>query len=93
MEYIQLIITVIIILLVFGFSEYLRKKQAEDTKKMQADIKVNDKIVTYTGLSGTVKEVLEDRVIINANPSEVELSIEKWAIAGTDDRNIQYVRK
>ena len=88
MEYIQLIITVIIILLVFGFSEYLRKKQAEDTKKMQAEIKVNDKIVTYTGLSGTVKEVLEDRVIINANPSEVELSIEKWAIAGTDDRNI-----
>ena len=85
MEYIQLIITVIIILLVFGFSEYLRKKQAE--------IKVNDKIVTYTGLSGTVKEVLEDRVIINANPSGVELSIEKWAIAGTDDRNIQYVRK
>lgn len=88
MEYIQLIITVIIILLVFGFSEYLRKKQAEDTKKMQAEIKVNDKIVTYTGLSGTVKEVLEDRVIINANPSGVELSIEKWTIAGTDDRNI-----
>lgn len=88
MEYIQLIITVIIILLVFGFSEYLRKKQAEDTKKMQAEIKVNDKIVTYTGLSGTVKEVLEDRVIINAKPSGVELSIEKWAIAGTDDRNI-----
>lgn len=88
MEYIQLIVTIIIILLIFGVSEYLKKKQNETVKKMQDEIKEGDKIVTYTGLSGKVSQVLEDRVIIKTNPAELELSIEKWAIAGKDDRNI-----
>lgn len=88
MEYIQLIITIIIILAVFGFSEFLKKKQDEDVKKMQAEIKAGDKIITYTGISGVVSDVLEDRIILETNPDKVKISIEKWAIAGVDDRNI-----
>ena len=39
-------------------------------------------------MSGCVSKVLEDRVILKTNPNEIEISIEKWAIAGLDDRKI-----
>lgn len=86
MQYVRILITVLIILAIYYFAEWQRKSQEKETKKMQNDIKVGDKIVTYTGLSGTVSEVLEDRVILETNPNKIELSIEKWAIAGLDDR-------
>ena len=88
MEYIQFIITTIIILAIFGFSEYLKRKQEQEVKKMQNEIQEGDNIVTYTGMSGCVSKVLEDRVILKTNPNEIEISIEKWAIAGLDDRKI-----
>ena len=37
----------------------------------------------------SLSEVLEDRVILETNPNKIELSIEKWAIAGLDDRNTE----
>ena len=88
-QYIQIIITALIILAIYYFFEWQRKKQNEQTKKMQNEIKVGDKIITYTGLSGVVSEVLEDRIIQKTNPKEYEVSIEKWAIAGIDDRSIE----
>lgn len=87
MEYIQFIVTIIIILLIFFFADSQRKNQEKETKKMQSEIKKDDKIITYSGLSGIVKEVLEDRVILKTYPNMTEISIEKWAIAGLDDRN------
>ena len=89
METKQLIITIITILLIIGLY-YLtllpRKKQEKEIKKMQDDLKKGDKVITYTGLSGVIEEVLEDRIILKTNPDNVKLSIEKWAIAGLDDR-------
>lgn len=92
METKQLIITIITILLIIGLY-YLtllpRKKQEKEIKKMQDDLKKGDKVITYTGLSGVIEEVLEDRIILKTNPDNVKLSIEKWAIAGLDDRIIK----
>ena len=92
METKQLIIMIITILLILGLY-YLtllpRKKQEKEIKKMQDDLKKGDKVITYTGLSGTIEEILEDRVILNTNPEKIRLSIEKWAIAGLDDRKIE----
>ena len=92
METKQLIITIITILLILGLY-YLtllpRKKQEKEIKKMQDDLKKGDKVITYTGLSGVVEEVLEDRIILKTNPDDIKLSIEKWAIAGLDDRTIE----
>ena len=91
MEGKQLIITIITILLIIGLY-YLtllpKKKQEKEIQKMQSEIKKGDKVITYTGLSGTVEEVLEDRIILKTRPDNIKLSIEKWAIAGVDDRNI-----
>ena len=92
METKQLIITIITILLILGLY-YLtllpRKKQEKEIKRMQDDLKKGDKVITYTGLSGVIEEVLEDRIILKTNPDAVKLSIEKWAIAGLDDRTIE----
>ena len=91
METKQLIITIITILLIIGLY-YLtllpKKKQEKEIQKMQSELKKGDKVITYTGLSGTVEEVLEDRIILKTRPDNIKLSIEKWAIAGVDDRNI-----
>ena len=56
---------------------------------MQEELKKGDRVITYSGLSGKIEEILEDRVIINVNPDNIKLSIEKWAIAGIDDRKIE----
>lgn len=87
MEYIQFIVTIIIILVIFYIANMLSKKQEKELKKMQSEIKKDDKIVTYSGLSGIVSEVTDDRVIVRTYPNMVEISVEKWAIAGLDDRN------
>lgn len=88
MEYIQFIVTIIIILVIFYIANSLSKKQQKELKKMQSEIKKDDKIITYSGLSGIVSEVMEDRVIVKLYPNMTEISVEKWAIAGLDDRKI-----
>ena len=92
MEQRQLIITIITVFLLLGLyyiTTMPRRKQAKEIKKMQENLKKGDKIITYTGLSGKVEEVLEDRIIISANPDKIKLKKEKWAVAGLDDRNIK----
>lgn len=93
MEYIQFIITMVIILVIFYIANIHQKKQQKELKEMQSKIKVEDRVVTYSGLAGIVSQVLEDRVIIKTYPNEIEISIEKWAIAGLDDRKIDQDKK
>lgn len=82
MELVQTIVTIIIILLIFWMADSQRKSQNKKIKEMQENLNVDDEIITYSGLSGKVVKILEDKVIVKINPSEVEISIEKWAIAG-----------
>ena len=89
MEYIQFIVTIIIILVIFYIANYAKRKQDKELKKMQNDLKEGDKIVTYSGMAGIVSKVLEDRIILKTYPNEIEISIEKWAVAGLDDRTIE----
>ena len=88
MEYIQFIVTIIIILVIFYVANYAKKKQDKELKKMQDELKEGDKIITYSGMAGTVSKILEDRIILKTYPNDVEISIEKWAVAGLDDRTI-----
>lgn len=90
MEYVKFIVTIIIILVIFFIAELERKSQNKEVKKMQSEIKKDDQIVTYSGMTGIVSEVLEDRVILKVYPSMQEISIEKWAIAGIDTRDMQH---
>lgn len=84
--YIKLGVTLVIILLIFWMADSQRKNQNKKIKQMQDDIKVDDKIITYSGISGKVVRIEDERVIIQLNPSNVEVAIEKWAIAGMDEK-------
>ena len=88
MEYIKFIICIIVILIIFYFVQIQNKMQNKKLKQLQDNLKIGDKIITYSGLTGIVVEVLEDRVIIELNPDKHRTSIEKWAVAGLDDRDI-----
>lgn len=88
-QYIKIGVTFLLVLVIFWFAESHRRSQEKKLKKMQSELKVGDKIITYSGLSGTIKEVLEDRIIVSLNPGKVDISIEKWAVAGLDDRTIE----
>lgn len=88
MEYIKFIICIICILIIFYFANISNRKQNKKIKEMQNQLKCGDKIITYAGLTGIIKEVKDDRVIIQTNPDNIKISIEKWAIAGIDDRDI-----
>ena len=91
MDYKQLIVTLVTVFLLLGLyyiTTMPRRKQAKEIKKMQDDLKRGDKIITYTGLTGVIEDVLEDRIILLTNPDKTRLSIEKWAVAGLDDRKL-----
>ena len=83
------LVIVIIILIIYYACTSVKRRQENGLKEMQNNIKKKDKIITFSGLSGIVEEVYEDRIIISTYPDKCKLSIEKWAIAGIDDRDIK----
>lgn len=85
-EYIDYIYWIVIILIVAAMVYWPRKSQEKQLKKMQDELKVGDKIITYSGLTGEIKKIENEQITVSTNPSQVELTVEKWAIAGIDDR-------
>lgn len=91
MEIKQILTTIVLvaIILVIYYASYFPKiKEQKEAKKMQENLKKGDKIVTFSGLSGTIEEIEKDRIILKTRPNNTLLSIEKWAVAGIDDREI-----
>lgn len=87
MNILNLGITVVMVLVVFAFVYFPKKKENELLKKMQEELKEGDKIITYSGLSGTISKIeKEEKVWVKLYPKDIEVSIEKWAIAGIDER-------
>lgn len=82
-------IVILIILIIYYAGTWQKKKQERDLKEMQNSLKKGDKIVTFSGLSGIVEETKEDRIIVSVYPNKTLISVEKWAIAGLDDRTIE----
>ncbi len=87
-EILTTIILVVILLIIYYASMYPQKKAQKELKKMQDELKKGDKIITFSGLSGTIEDIKEDRIILLLNPDKIKISIEKWAVSGLDDRNI-----
>lgn len=80
---------VAVLLVIYYWGTWQRRKNQKELKKMQDNLKKGDKVITFSGLAGVVEEVLEDRIIISLYPDKTKISIEKWAIAGIDDRTIK----
>ena len=80
---------VIIVFVIFYTSDWQNKKKAKELKIMQDNLKKGDKIITFSGLSGVIEKTEEDRIIISTNPDGIKFEIEKWAVAGLDDRTTE----
>ena len=76
---------VLIILIVFLLVYWPKMTEQKKLRKMQEGLKVGDKVITYSGLSGIIERMEEDKVVLNTNPDEVKLTIEKWSIAGMEN--------
>ncbi len=83
------LVLVILIIWIYYMVTLQRKKQEKEIKKMQDELKKGDKVITYSGLSGVIDKIEEDRVILKIYPDDIKVSVEKWAIAGLDDREIK----
>lgn len=83
------IAVVLIILIIYYMSSSQRKKQEKELKKLQDNLKKGDKVITYSGLSGIIEKIEDDRIILKTYPNKIKLSVEKWAVVSLDDRGIE----
>ena len=61
--------------------ENKRKKEAE---QMRNSVKTGDKIVTIGGITGTVVNVKDSRIVLETGADQVRIELEKWAISSNE---------
>ena len=79
------LIMLVLMLVIFYFMlirpENKRKKEAE---QMRSSVKTGDKIVTIGGITGTVVNVKESRIVLETGADQVRIELEKWAISSNE---------
>ncbi len=79
------IVMLVAMLAIFYFMlirpENKRKKEAE---QMRASIKTGDKIVTIGGITGTVVNVKDTRIVLETGADQVRIELEKWAVSSNE---------
>ena len=79
------IIMLVAMLAIFYFMlirpENKRKKEAE---QMRSSVKTGDKIVTIGGITGTVVNVKDSRIVLETGADQVRIELEKWAISSNE---------
>ena len=79
------IIMLVAMLAIFYFMlirpENKRKKEAE---QMRNAVKTGDKIVTIGGITGTVVNVKDSRIVLETGADQVRIELEKWAISSNE---------
>ena len=76
------LIMMVLMIAIFYFMlirpENKRKKEAE---QMRSSVKKGDRITTIGGITGTVVDVKESRVVLETGADQVRIELEKWAIS------------
>ncbi len=79
------IVMLVAMLAIFYFMlirpENKRKKEAE---QMRSAIKTGDKIVTIGGITGTVVNVKDTRIVLETGADQVRIELEKWAVSSNE---------
>ena len=79
------IIMLVAMLAIFYFMmirpEKKRKKEAEE---MRSAVRKGDKIVTIGGITGTVVNVKDTRIVLETGADQVRIELEKWAISSNE---------
>ena len=76
------LVMIVLIVAIFYFMlirpENKRKKEAE---QLRASIKTGDKITTIGGITGTVVNVKDDKLVIESGADQVRIELCKWAVS------------
>ena len=76
------LIMMVLMIAIFYFMlirpENKRKKEAE---QMRSSVKKGDKITTIGGITGTVVDVKETRIVLETGADQVRVELGKWAIS------------
>ena len=77
MEYGAYLLMILVVFLII----YIPKKSQENKiKQLQSSVKPGDKIVTYCGLFGKILSIEENKVILEIEPDNIKIAIDKWSI-------------
>ena len=76
------LIMLVLMIAIFYFMlirpENKRKKEAE---QMRSSVKKGDKITTIGGITGTVVDVKETRIVLETGADQVRIELAKWAMS------------
>ena len=76
------LVMIVLMVAIFYFMlirpENKRKKEAEE---LRASIKTGDKITTIGGITGTVVNVKDDKLVIESGADQVRIELCKWAVS------------
>ena len=79
------LIMMVLMIAIFYFMlirpENKRKKEAE---QMRSSVKKGDKITTIGGITGTVVDVKESRIVLETGADQVRIEFEKCAISSNE---------
>ena len=79
------LIMMVLMIAIFYFMlirpENKRKKEAE---QMRSSVKKGDKIVTIGGITGTVVDVKENKIVLETGADQVRIEFEKWALSSNE---------
>lgn len=86
MEYMDYGIYVIIILVAYLMVSLPRKRQEKLLKEMQEQLKIGDKVTTYSGIIGKIIFITDEEIVIQTEPDDVKFTIGKWSIMETENK-------
>ncbi|MNM29803.1 preprotein translocase subunit YajC [compost metagenome] len=86
----QILILVGILVVFYGVLIIPEKKRKKTYNNMLSELKVNDKIITRSGLIGKIVIIEKDNVVIEVEPDNVRLTFSKQGISSllTEESNM-----
>ncbi len=83
-SYIQILMIVGVFAVFYLLIIRPQRKKQKDTKKMIEDVKKGDKVTSIGGIRGTVKNVMENSIIVEVDNKGATLEFTKSAIGSVD---------
>lgn len=86
----QILILVGILVVFYGVLIIPEKKRRKTYNNMLSELKVNDRIITRSGLIGRIVIIEKDNVIIEVDPDNIRLTFSKQGISSllTEESNM-----
>jgi preprotein translocase subunit YajC len=86
----QILILVGILVVFYGVLIIPEKKRRKTYNNMLSELKVNDRIITRSGLIGKIVIIEKDNVVIEVEPDNVRLTFSKQGISSllTEESNM-----